>query len=90
MSAWRVSLAYPAAGTVPLLRCAQSGFFLKELFSKVIFADRQLVQQYTSRNKAAFALYVPGRRGVARRIVGRLDLVLHGQPATGGPTFEPI
>ncbi|MDE2075851.1 MAG: type VI secretion system membrane subunit TssM [Burkholderiales bacterium] len=30
---------------------SQSGFFLKELFSKVIFADRQLVQQYTSRNK---------------------------------------
>jgi type VI secretion system protein ImpL len=30
---------------------AHSGFFLKELFSKVIFADRQLVQQYTSRNK---------------------------------------
>lgn len=30
---------------------SQSGFFLKELFSKVIFADRQLVQQYTSRQK---------------------------------------
>jgi type VI secretion system protein ImpL len=30
---------------------SQSGFFLKELFSRVIFADRQLVQQYTSRNK---------------------------------------
>jgi type VI secretion system protein ImpL len=30
---------------------SQSGFFLKELFSKVIFADRQLVQQYTSRRK---------------------------------------
>jgi len=30
---------------------AQSGFFLKELFSKVIFADRELVQQYTSRRK---------------------------------------
>ncbi|MCC7544589.1 MAG: type VI secretion system membrane subunit TssM [Aquabacterium sp.] len=30
---------------------SKSGFFLKELFSKVIFADRQLVQQYTSRNK---------------------------------------
>ncbi|MES2091182.1 MAG: type VI secretion system membrane subunit TssM, partial [Pseudomonadota bacterium] len=30
---------------------SQSGFFLKELFSKVIFADRHLVQQYTSRNK---------------------------------------
>ncbi|MFT3856103.1 MAG: type VI secretion system membrane subunit TssM [Aquabacterium sp.] len=30
---------------------SHSGFFLKELFSRVIFADRQLVQQYTSRNK---------------------------------------
>ncbi|MDE2401505.1 MAG: type VI secretion system membrane subunit TssM [Burkholderiales bacterium] len=30
---------------------SQSGFFLKELFSKVIFADRQLVQRYTSRTK---------------------------------------
>lgn len=30
---------------------AHSGFFLKELFSKVIFADRQLVQQYTSRRQ---------------------------------------
>jgi len=30
---------------------AQHGFFLRELFSKVIFADRGLVQQYTSRAK---------------------------------------
>jgi type VI secretion system protein ImpL len=30
---------------------SQSGFFLKELFARVIFADRDLVQQYTSRNK---------------------------------------
>jgi type VI secretion system protein ImpL len=30
---------------------SQSGFFLKELFSRVIFADRQLVQQYASRHK---------------------------------------
>lgn len=30
---------------------AQNGFFLRDLFSKVIFADRNLVQQYTSRNK---------------------------------------
>jgi type VI secretion system protein ImpL len=28
---------------------SQSGFFLKELFSRVIFADRELVRQYTSR-----------------------------------------
>ena len=30
---------------------SSSGFFLKELFSKVIFADRQLVRQYSSRAK---------------------------------------
>ncbi len=30
---------------------SNSGFFLKELFSRVIFADRQLVQQYMSRTK---------------------------------------
>jgi type VI secretion system protein ImpL len=30
---------------------SNSGFFLKELFSRVIFADKQLVQQYTSRHK---------------------------------------
>lgn len=30
---------------------SDSGFFLKDLFSRVIFADRQLVRQYTSRRK---------------------------------------
>ena len=35
---------------------SQSGFFLKELFSRVIFADRQLVQQYTSRQKTRLRL----------------------------------
>jgi len=35
---------------------SQSGFFLKELFSRVIFADKQLVQQYTSRNKLRLRL----------------------------------
>ncbi|MEY2891867.1 MAG: type secretion protein VasK [Pseudomonadota bacterium] len=30
---------------------AQGGFFLRDLFSKVIFADQKLVQQYTSRSK---------------------------------------
>src|SRR3989344_4692218 len=30
---------------------SQSGFFLKELFSRVIFADRELVRQYTSRTR---------------------------------------
>lgn len=35
---------------------SQSGFFLKELFSRVIFADKQLVQQYTSRHKMRLRL----------------------------------
>jgi type VI secretion system protein ImpL len=30
---------------------AENGFFLRDLFSKVIFADRNLVKQYASRNK---------------------------------------
>ncbi len=30
---------------------AHHGFFLRDLFSRVIFADRQLVQQYTSRHR---------------------------------------
>ncbi|MFT3721058.1 type VI secretion system membrane subunit TssM [Pseudorhodoferax sp.] len=30
---------------------SDAGFFLKDLFSKVVFADRNLVRQYTSRNK---------------------------------------
>ncbi|AKJ28543.1 type VI secretion protein VasK [Caldimonas brevitalea] len=30
---------------------SQTGFFLKDLFSKVVFADRNLVKQYASRNK---------------------------------------
>jgi len=39
---------------------AANGFFLKDLFQRVIFADKQLVRQYASRNKqrlrlAAFA-----------------------------------
>jgi len=40
------------SGTAPTAAVvAQNGFFLRDLFSKVIFADRNLVQQYTSRNK---------------------------------------
>lgn len=31
---------------------SQSGFFLKELFSRVMFADRELVRQYTSRSRS--------------------------------------
>ncbi|HET7795533.1 MAG TPA: type VI secretion system membrane subunit TssM [Rhizobacter sp.] len=42
----------PAAGSTPTAAVvAQNGFFLRDLFSKVIFADRNLVQQYTSRSK---------------------------------------
>jgi type VI secretion system protein ImpL len=42
---------------------AANGFFLKDLFQRVIFADKQLVRQYASRNKrrlriAAFAASV--------------------------------
>jgi type VI secretion system protein ImpL len=35
---------------------AQSGFFLKELFSRVVFADRQLVQQYTHPTRTRWRL----------------------------------
>jgi type VI secretion system protein ImpL len=42
----------PSIGSAPTAAVvAQNGFFLRDLFSKVIFADRNLVQQYTSRNK---------------------------------------
>lgn len=44
---------------------SQGGFFLRDLFSKVIFADRSLVRQYASRTRtrmraAAFAASVVG------------------------------
>ncbi len=42
----------PAVGSAPTAAVvAQNGFFLRDLFSKVVFADRNLVQQYTSRAK---------------------------------------
>ncbi|MBC7954391.1 MAG: type VI secretion system membrane subunit TssM, partial [Cytophagales bacterium] len=42
----------PAVGSAPTAAVvAQNGFFLRDLFSKVVFADRNLVQQYTSRTK---------------------------------------
>jgi type VI secretion system protein ImpL len=42
----------PAVSSAPTASVvAQNGFFLRDLFSKVIFADRNLVQQYTSRVK---------------------------------------
>lgn len=42
----RFGLRPEAVSSTPVL--AHNGFFLKDLFSKVIFADRNLVQQYTS------------------------------------------
>ena len=42
----------PSSSSAPTASVvAQNGFFLRDLFSKVIFADRNLVQQYTSRSK---------------------------------------
>jgi type VI secretion system protein ImpL len=35
---------------------AENGFFLRELFSKVIFADKELVRQYASRTKQRLRL----------------------------------
>jgi type VI secretion system protein ImpL len=51
---------------------AHSGFFLKELFSKVIFADRQLVQQYTSRTKLRlrYATFAGGALALGLMLAG--------------------
>jgi type VI secretion system protein ImpL len=38
-------------GPVPIRMATSHGFFLKDIFSKVIFADRNLVRQYASRTK---------------------------------------
>jgi len=38
-------------GPLPTRVGSRNGFFLKDLFSKVIFADRNLVRQYASRRK---------------------------------------
>ena len=38
-------------GPAPTRIASSNGFFLKELFSRVIFADRHLVRQYASRRK---------------------------------------
>jgi len=48
-------------GPAPTRIASSNGFFLKDLFSRVIFADRNLVRQYASRRKtrlrfAGFAL----------------------------------
>ncbi|HSI57188.1 MAG TPA: type VI secretion system membrane subunit TssM [Ideonella sp.] len=47
----RFGLAKSQGGAPTAAVYSQSGFFLRDLFSKVIFADRELVQQYTSRTK---------------------------------------
>lgn len=51
----------PRAEHTSAMVVAENGFFLKDLFSKVIFADKSLVQQHASRGKqrlrlATFAL----------------------------------
>ncbi|TFW13949.1 type VI secretion system membrane subunit TssM [Duganella callida] len=40
-----------ASGAAPMAAAGQSGFFLLNLFRKVIFEDKDLVSQYASRNK---------------------------------------
>ncbi|MCM5679803.1 type VI secretion system membrane subunit TssM [Schlegelella sp. S2-27] len=47
--AQRFALQLQAGTTAAVF--SQTGFFLKDLFSKVVFADRQLVRQYASRTK---------------------------------------
>jgi type VI secretion system protein ImpL len=51
---------------------SKNGFFLKDLFSKVIFADRNLVRQYSSRTKIRLR-YISFFAGV-----GLLGLILGG------------
>lgn len=51
---------------------ANHGFFLKDLFSKIIFADRALVRQHTSRRKRRM------RMGVFFGSVGLLAMLLGG------------
>ncbi|TVT48470.1 MAG: type VI secretion system membrane subunit TssM [Denitromonas halophila] len=38
-------------GPMPVRATSNHGFFLKDLFSKVVFADRNLVRQYASRSR---------------------------------------
>ncbi len=40
------------AGAVPVRTALSHGYFLKDLFSKIIFPDRNLVRQHTTRAKA--------------------------------------
>jgi type VI secretion system protein ImpL len=48
--AQQFALRSPGEHTTGLVQ-SQDGFFLKDLFSKVIFADRELVRQHASRRK---------------------------------------
>ncbi len=66
----RFGIELPPPTVAPTL--SQNGFFLRELFSKVIFADRELVRQYASRNKLRWR-YVSFFAGLAL-----LGLVLGG------------
>ncbi len=79
----------PALGSAPTASVvAQNGFFLRDLFSKVVFADRNLVQQYTSRNKLRwrYAAFFGGAlllgamlAGWTWSYVGNRQLVAHVQ-----------
>ncbi len=58
LSAQRVARRFKLRGAPPRTRTVQGaqGMFLKELFSRVIFEDRNLVRQYTSRAKVRLRL----------------------------------
>ncbi len=58
----------PAAGRMS----TSQGFFLKEMFSKVIFADRNLVRQYASRGKIRL------RQGALLGLLAAFGLALGG------------
>lgn len=60
----------PMSSTARVL--ANHGFFLKDLFAKVIFADKALVRQHTSRHKRQI------RMGVFFASVGLLALLMGG------------
>ena len=49
--AQQFALRHAAGERTTALVQSENGFFLKDLFSKVIFADRELVRQYASRRK---------------------------------------
>lgn len=84
----RFSLTQAANSGPTAAVVAQNGFFLRDLFSKVIFADAQLVQQYTSRIKLRwrYAAFFGGAlllgamlAGWTWSYVGNRQLVAHVQ-----------